>query len=276
MLYQDPIDYEREIKTPSMIKQYSVLLEIFYLKVLRDRKTYILVLIGILPILVVLISPSNNVIQAIFSYIQAFRPGDIATLIHIPLISLILGISAVGDEKENKTISQLVARPIKRYDVIVCKWFVSITTGIVMITAINVIYYLINAVLSSNSQFILENVNIFIGTSVFLWIYLSTYISIFLLIGVIIEKNALTIGLFIAYFEVILSQFIFGLGSGSRYGTPYSIPNHVYHVASKYLIPEYFNYTVLDFEPQASALVILGIVVLSLAGAILAISMKDL
>ncbi|MHA2332488.1 MAG: hypothetical protein ACXAEU_10720, partial [Candidatus Hodarchaeales archaeon] len=82
--------------------------------------------------------------------------------------------------------------------------------------------------------------------------------------------------LFIAYFEVILSQFIFGLGSGSRYGTQYSIPNHVYHVASKYLIPEHFHYSVLDFEPQASVLVISAIIVLSTVGAILAISMKDL
>ncbi|MFW9992604.1 MAG: ABC transporter permease [Candidatus Odinarchaeota archaeon] len=273
MLYQSSIEKERVI--PSRVSQYPVLLELFFLKVLKDRKTYILLLIGILPVAVLLFSPSNDTLW-IGSYIDTFTPGEIASLVHLPLISLVLGISAVADEKESKTISQFFSRPVRRDDIVISKWIVSIITGIVMITVINVIYFLVNALLSNDSSFVTKNLDIMIGMTFFLWIYLTTYISLFLLLGVIIEKNAMMMGIFIAYFEVFLGQFIFGLGSGFRAGTPYSITNHIYYIASEYLVPRYFRYYVTNYEPYMSVLVIAGIIVASLIAAIIVIRRKDL
>ena len=86
---------------------------------------------------------------------------------------------------------------------------------------------------------------------------------------------SLIIGLFIAYFEVIFSQFIFGLGMGSA-GSPYSITNHLYFIASEYILIDYLNYSIVNFEPIGSILVITGIIICSFIEAILVIRMKDL
>ncbi|MFX0093426.1 MAG: hypothetical protein ACFFBD_16865, partial [Candidatus Hodarchaeota archaeon] len=59
-------------------------------------------------------------------------------------------------------------------------------------------------------------------------------------------------------------------------GSPYSITNHLYYIASEFLMPEHFVFSIINFEAGGSILVIAGLIFLSFIGAMVVIRMKDL
>ncbi len=131
------------------------------------------------------------------------------------------------------------------------------------------------AIFARDLSLVFDNLDLFVATSVFLSIYAVTYISIFVLLGTVIEKNALVIGLVIAYFEAFFSQFIFGLAAGSN-RTPYSITNNYYYIASEYLLPDHINASIANFEPWMSVAVIAGIIILTVTGSMVIIRRIDI
>ncbi|MHA1450236.1 MAG: ABC transporter permease subunit [Candidatus Hodarchaeales archaeon] len=275
MLYQNK---EKHRVKPSAIKRSAILLQLFFLKVINDRKTYLLFLIGFLPLLSVIARPVSDIdidlyIGLVFS--RGERTISFYSFILLPLITLILGISAVADEKENKTISQILAKPIHRQEFVIAKWLVATITGIAIICILNAITLSTVGILAGDLGLIFDNLNLFLAISIFLSIYTVTYVSIFVLLGTVIEKNALVIGLVIAYFEAFFSQFIFGLAAGSN-RTPYSITNNLYYIASEYLLPDHINASITNFEPWMSVAVIAGIVILSITGAMVIIRRIDI
>lgn len=276
MLHQDSENllYQIEDQTiPSPVTRMAVLLEISALKVIWEKKTYLLFLIGLLSLLTFVAIPSHLINLGL--YIGLLSPGNFFSFILLPLVTLILGISAIVDEKESRTISHLFARPIGRHELIFSKWIVANIMGFIITTAVNVLVFFAVAGFANDFSLALNNLDLLLSSSIFLGIYVATYTSIFLFVGTIIEKNALVIGLIIAYFEVFFSQFIFGLGMGSE-GSPYSITNHLYNIASEYLMPDYLSYSIINFEPIGSIGVIAGLILLSFLGAMVVIRMKDL
>ncbi|MFX1515464.1 MAG: ABC transporter permease [Promethearchaeota archaeon] len=260
----------KETQSPSMLTRSVFLGQIFLGKVLFDKKTYILIFVSILPLLPYL----NTSYATVSDYLEIIVVGDetnIFNFLILPLICLILGISAISDEKENKTISQLLTRPVKREEIVLIKWITLLIIGVVIACLDALIIYLGLCVIVND--FTIFQLDVLIGTWFFVGLWVVVYSTIFLLLGIVIDKNALGWGLAIAYFEVFFGQFIFGFAGGGH--TPYSISNHIYHVTAEFFLIDYFEFSITDFEPFNSLIVCIALIMGFLLFSMLAMRRKD-
>ncbi|WP_455140521.1 ABC transporter permease subunit, partial [Candidatus Hodarchaeum mangrovi] len=239
--------------TPSFITREALLVKLFLNKYIVDKKTYILILISILPLL----TTGNLQFPDFEDYIELIGPSSIFSFIIMPLITLVLGVSAIADEKENKTVSQLLSRPVTREEIVIAKWITIMLIGLVIVIIDSLILYFGFILLVPESIGLLENSLELIKVWIYLGLWFSVYATIFLFLGVWIDKNAFGLGLAIAYFEAFFSQFIFGSLTGN---SPFSISNHINYVASKYLLPNYIDFIIIDFEPFTSLLICIGLI----------------
>ena len=182
--------------------------------------------------------------------------SNIFSFIILPLICLILGISAISEEKENKTISQLLSRPVRREEIVVVKWITIIVIGVV-IACLDALIVNVGLCIIVQDFSILQ-FDVLFGMWLFVGMWVVVYSTIFLFVGIIIDKNALGWGLVIAYFEVFFAQFFFGpMTAGNN---PYSIANHIYFVASEYFLADYFTFTIPDLDPFHSLIICLVLI----------------
>jgi ABC-type transport system involved in multi-copper enzyme maturation permease subunit len=261
-------------QSPSFLERSVYLGEIFFSKILFDKKTYILVFVSILPLLPYLNPPSGYAysINDFISIIAIGEDTNIFNFLILPLICLILGISAISDEKENKTISQFLSRPVKREEIVLIKWVTVLVIGVVIACLDALIVYL--GLCFIVSDFTLFKLDVLIGTWLFVGLWVVVYSTIFILLGIVIDKNALGWGLAVAYFEAFFSQFIFGPFSGGE-NSPYSIANHIYHVTAEFFLVGYFDFVIIDFEPFYSLIVCIMLIVGFLLLSMLAMRRKD-
>ncbi|MFX1285811.1 MAG: ABC transporter permease subunit [Promethearchaeota archaeon] len=245
--------------TPSILTRIIFLGQIFLTKVLYDKKTYILIFVSILPLLPYI----NNTTVSTSDYVDIIVIGqetNIFNFLILPLICLILGISAVSDEKENKTISQLLSRPITREEIVLVKWISILVIGIMIACLDVLIIYLGLCVIVNDYSFLFDRLDVLFGAWFFVSLWVAVYSTIFLLLGILIDKNALGWGLAIAYFEVFFAQFIFGPFTGGE-NSPYSIANHIYYVTAEYFLVDYFTFNIPDFEPLISLIICIALIV---------------
>ena len=254
------------IEKPSILERNGFLMQIFLAKLLYDRKTYILILVSLFPLLTTM--SLNTATPG--TYVNLITSGSIFSFIIMPLIGLVLGISAVSDEKENKTISQLLARPIYREEIVISKWICTVIVGLIIVAVDALIVYL--GLCFQVGDFSIFSLEVFVGAWLYLALWFLVYVTIFVFLGIIIDSNALGIGLAIAYFEAFFSQFIFG-GGGAN--SAFSIVNHVNQVASEFLISDYYSFSILNYEPELSLLTCLALIISFLAFSLLAIRRKD-
>ncbi|PWI46972.1 hypothetical protein CEE45_14115 [Candidatus Heimdallarchaeota archaeon B3_Heim] len=239
--------------SPPLFSRGIFLIQIFLNKYVYDKKTYILILISVLPLLTI-----GNIHQpGIEDYVDLIGPISIFTFIIMPLISLILGVTAISDEKENKTISQLLARPVRREEIVISKWITIMIIGLIITTINSTILYLGFYILLPGSISLLGNLSVLLGTWMYLGLWFGVYATIFLFVGVFLDKNAIGLGLAIAYFEAFFGQFIFGAFSGN---SPFSVANHIYYIASEFFLSDYISFNIAKFEPISSVLVCIGLV----------------
>jgi ABC-type transport system involved in multi-copper enzyme maturation permease subunit len=252
---------------PSVLVRNRFLMQIFFEKMLYDKKTYILILVSLFPLLTTM---SLNTATA-GTYIDLITSGSIFSFIIMPLISLILGISAIADEKENKTISQLLSRPVYREEIVITKWISTIIVGLVIVFVDALIVYF--GLCFQVGDFSIFRLEVFIGAWAYLAIWFLVYVTIFIFLGIIIDSNALGMGLAIAYFEAFFSQFLFG--GGGEGNSAFSIVNHVNQVASEFLISDYYSFSITNYDPELSLLTCLALIVGFLAFSLLAMRRKD-
>ncbi|UCG90284.1 MAG: ABC transporter permease subunit [Candidatus Heimdallarchaeota archaeon] len=245
--------------SPSVLTRIVFLGQIFLAKVLYDKKTYILIFVSILPLLPYI----NSTTASTSDYVNIIAIGqetNIFNFLILPLICLILGISAISDEKENKTISQLLSRPIKREEIVLVKWISVLVIGVIIACSDVLIIYLGLCVIVNDFTFLFEQLDVLFGAWLFVSLWVAVYSTIFLLLGVLIDKNALGWGLAIAYFEVFFAQFIFGPFAGGV-NSPYSVANHIYHVTAEYFLVDHFTFSIPDFDPLNSLIICIALVV---------------
>jgi ABC-type transport system involved in multi-copper enzyme maturation permease subunit len=254
------------LEPPTIFIRGTFLMKIFLEKMIYDKKTYILILVSFFPLLVTM-SLDNASTQ---TYVDLIQSGSIVSFIVMPLISLILGISAIADEKENKTISQLLARPVYREEIALVKWIATVIVGIVIVFIDALIIYL--GLCIQFSDFSIFKVEVFIGVWIYLALWFLVYATIFVFLGIVIDSNALGLGLAIAYFEAFFSQFIFGGGNSN---SAFSIVNHINQVASEFLLSDYYSFTILNYEPELSLLTCLALIILFLISSLLVMRRKD-
>jgi ABC-type transport system involved in multi-copper enzyme maturation permease subunit len=179
----------------------------------------------------------------------------------------------MADEKESKTISQLLARPVKRESIVITKWISIMVIGFTITSVDSLIIYLGLCYISNDLSILLNNLDVLFRVWIYLGLWFMVYGTIFLFIGILIDKNALGWGFAVAYFEAFFSQFIFGpLGGGN---TPYSIANHINYVAAEFLLEEYLSFRIPDIDPIISLLICFGLVVLTLLLSLIVMRRKD-
>ncbi len=268
------LNVTKSSQSPSILAKSVFLGQIFLAKVLFDKKTYILIFVSILPLLPYL-NPPTEYVYSISDYVKIIAIGadtNIFNFLIMPLICLILGISAISDEKENKTISQLLSRPVKREEIVLIKWITLLIIGVVIACLDALIIYL--GLCFIVNDFTVLKLDVLIGTWLFVGLWVVVYSTIFLLLGIMIDKNALGWGLAIAYFEAFFGQFIFGPFTGGA-NSPYSIANHIYHVTAEYFLPDYFVFGITDFDPLNSLIVCITLIVGFLLLSMFAMRRKD-
>ncbi len=257
---------------PSILNKGIFLGQIFFSKVLLDKKTYILIFVSILPLL-----PYTTITTAtINDYVNMMAIGEVANIFNfliLPLICLILGISAIAEEKENKTISQLLSRPVRREEIVLVKWISIVVIGVVIACLDALLIYIGLCILARDFSILFEHFNVLFGIWMFVGTWVAIYGTIFLFLGIIIDKNALGWGLAIAYFEVFFGQFIFGPMTARN--NPYSITNHIYFVASEFFLVGYFNYSIPDVDPFHSLIICFTLIIVFLLLSMLVMRRKD-
>lgn len=259
--------------SPSILTRIAFLGQIFFTKVLYDKKTYILIFVSILPLLPYI----HETTASTSDYVDIIAIGqetNIFNFLILPLICLILGISAISDEKENKTISQLLSRPIRREEIVLVKWISVLIIGVVIACLDVLIIYFGLCTIVNDYTFLFERLDVLLGAWLFVGLWVAVYSTIFLLLGVLIDKNALGWGLAIAYFEVFFAQFIFGPFTGGA-NSPYSIANHIYYVTAEYFLVDYFNFSIPDFDPLNSLIICIALVIGFLLLSMVTIRRKD-
>lgn len=265
------------VYNPNFIKKGIFLGQIFFAKYLFDKKTYILIFISIIPLLtlgqydVSLISEISFV--NIISAGGNAREGGIFSFIILPLICLILGISAIADEKENKTISQLLTRPVKREEIVISKWITIMVIGIVIVCIDALIIYTGICLYIQDFSILFEHLDVLVGVWLYLSLWVAVYSTIFLLLGIILDKNPLGWGLVIAYFEAFFGQFIFGFNAAGA--SPFSIANHLNYVAAEYFLPNYLDFTIVNLDPLQSVFICFGLIAGFLLLSLVAMRRKD-
>lgn len=262
----------KDMQSPSPLEKGIFLGQLFLEKVLYDKKTYILIFVSLLPLIPYTSLQSANARD----YVELITIGpesNIFNFLILPLICLILGISAIADEKENKTISQLLARPIKREEIVLVKWITTLIIGVTIACLDVLIIYIGLSVIIQDFSILLEHPDVLLGSWLFVGLWVAVYSTIFLLLGIVIDKNALGWGLAIAYFEAFFGQFIFGIASGAN--SPYSIANHIYYVTAEFFLIDYLRFSIPDLEPFNSLIICFALILGFLFLSIYAIRRKD-
>jgi ABC-type transport system involved in multi-copper enzyme maturation permease subunit len=267
--------YQRSEKeySPSIFEKVFFLAEIFFAKFLYDKKTYILILISIVPLLTLGNYDISEISESTFVGLISSGRFSVLSFVILPLICLILGISAIAEEKENKTISQLLARPVKREEIVLTKWITIMVIGIVIVCIDALIIYLGLCIHIQDFSILLEHLDVLIGAWLYLGLWVAVYCTIFLFLGIILDKNPLGWGLVVAYFEAFFGQFIFGLAAGGN--SAFSISNHLNHVAAEYFLSDYLTFSITDMDPFQSLLICFGIIVGFLALSMFSMKRKD-
>lgn len=89
-------------------------------QLLGGRRLIVLGLLGAIPALIVWLSTSNRSPASVF---EIYHEGAIATLflIVMPIVSIVLGSAALGDERRDGTLAFLVVRPMARSSITTAK-----------------------------------------------------------------------------------------------------------------------------------------------------------
>ena len=251
-----------------LVSRGVFLIQIFLNKYIYDKKTYILILISFLPLLT--LGSINN--PRIDDFVDLIGPDSIVGFLIMPLVSLILGVSAISDEKENKTISQLLSRPVRREEILLSKWITIMIIGLIITFINSIVLYFGFYLLLPGSIDLFGNFFVFLGVYLSLGLWYVVYATIFLFVGVFLDKNAIGLGLAIAYFEAFFSQFLFGSATEK---SPFSIANHIYYITSEYLLNDYISFKIANFESFSSVLVCIGLIMGFLALSAFTIRRKD-
>lgn len=90
-------------------------------QLLGGRRLLVLALLGAIPALVVWLSTANTGGSTVF---EVYHEGAMITLflIVMPIVSIVLGSAALGDERRDGTLSFLVIRPIPRSAITAAKF----------------------------------------------------------------------------------------------------------------------------------------------------------
>ncbi|MFX1534429.1 MAG: ABC transporter permease [Promethearchaeota archaeon] len=189
-----------------IIFRNSVVLEISIKRFLKDRKTLLLAIVGFLPtILAYLWSNSKNwnadILDFRYDYITLVD-GIYVTWI-ILLFCLIFAISALKDEEESKTLSYLLTRPLRRFEIYIAKFIAFEAIAISLSIVCMFPSYLVMA-LGRSVETIFTEFALFLGASFVVIVEITFYGAIFMLLSVLLSRPLIP-ALLLGFFERLLT-----------------------------------------------------------------------
>jgi ABC-2 type transport system permease protein len=234
---------------------------IFIKAFVKDRKSHVLTLLGLLPVPVLIMSDQvpTNPFPAQTFFIDLTQSMYISLL--IPLFGLLLGTAALTDEIESHTIVQLVSRPVRRVEIIVWRYLATVVAGTLVAIIVTSGFYV---TVTLNAPIPLELLTGFWGVCA---ICCAVYCALFILLGVAL-KRPLIWGVVITLYEQLLGVLAVFIG-----GAAFSISGHILHVGTQFVD---YSYSIVDWTPTSSGLLLVAITLLSLVISTLIFRRRDL
>ena len=234
---------------------------IFIKAFVKDRKSHVLIFLGLLPVPVLILSgqvPTDPYPAQTF-FIDLTQSMYISLL--IPLFGLLLGTAALTDEIESHTIVQLVSRPVRRVEILVWRYLATVVAGTIVAIVVTSGFYI---TLGLYAPVPLELLTGFWGVCA---ICCAVYCALFILLGVAL-KRPLIWGVVITLYEQLLGVLAVFLG-----GAAFSISGHILHVGTQFVD---YSYSITDWTPASSGTLLVIIALMSLVISTLIFRRRDL
>jgi ABC-2 type transport system permease protein len=255
---QEPTPVAKSALFVDSLYRGGTLLRIFMTDFLRSRKSKGLVIVGLLPTIIVILTQAGLDRPQIFYY-------DVFTTIYVtfllPLFGLLLGTAAISDEMESHTIVQLVSRPLWRVEIIFWRYLATLLASMIIVLVV------IGGFTSVFILFASLDAGVFIGAMMASLVCVSVYCSVFMLLGLALKK-ALLWGTLLVLYEQGLGVLVTFVG-----GPALSLSGHILNVGTSFL--NYYHsipgWTV-TMSAQLLAIITLACILLSM----LVFRIKDL
>jgi ABC-2 type transport system permease protein len=173
-------------------------------QLVRQRRTLLLILLAVLPVaLAVLFRFAGETAEEAEDFVVGVLAHFIVALV-LPLTALVIGTAALGQELEDGTIVYLVAKPLRRWNVVIAKvaaaWVV--TTAVIAPSVVASGFI----ILSGNDDGRLVPA-FTVAAAIGALVYAALFVSLSIRFG-----RALIIGLaYVFLWETLVSQFIVGV-----------------------------------------------------------------
>ncbi len=235
-----------------------VLFRIFLTDFIQSRKSKGLVVLGLLPTIIVILTGAGLTGTSIF-YKDVFTTVYITLL--LPLFGLLLGTAAISDEMESHTIVQLVSRPLRRAEIVLWRYLATIAVSMIL-AAIVIGSFLTVLVLMASLD-----ASLFFGSMMVALICVSVYSSIFTLLGIAIKK-ALLWGSIVVLYEQGLGVLVVFVG-----GPALSLSGHILFAGTAFLN---YSYSIADWTIGMSTQLLVGVITIAMLFSMLLFRIKDL
>lgn len=152
-------------------------------QLLGGRRLLVLGLLGTIPAIVVWLSTANRSVASTF---EVYHEGAMITLflIVMPIVSIVLGSAALGDERRDGTLSFLIVRPIPRTGITGAKtmaaWIAAATVSM-----------LSGALASAAVSIRMSDWSTMVPTLVALAISAGCYAAVFMVVGFLTSRAVL-------------------------------------------------------------------------------------
>lgn len=178
------------------------LLNFFLSNQIKNRKTLVITILGIVPI-------GISLLLAVL--LPIFNRGDTESLdsifsnftfilyLHflVPIVALFLGTGVIADEVEDGTLPYLLVRPVPRYLIVLAKYLAClIIGGVIIISSLFVSYGIMK--IGSFSSPIFPDIGFILQSSAILLLGLSVYSVLFSLFGGVF-RHPMVIGLLFVF-----------------------------------------------------------------------------
>jgi len=245
------------------------LLTLFVLGFFKDRKGQLMLALGILPVVMIIVTrivPSTPY-PAMLLYIDTI--GMVYGALLVPLLGLLLGMAALSDEMESHTIVQLVSRPVTRVEILLWRYIATLVAGTFMLmiaTSLLFGWFALVAGLDADHM----TLDLLPRTWGYIGLCNAVYCSIFMLLGIALKKP-LFWGVIVALYEQLLGILFSFIG-----GAAYSLSAHIRNVGTTIFVRTPGNWSISGWAPEASGLLLSGLLVGSLVMAAFLFRGKDL
>ncbi|NIM16595.1 MAG: ABC transporter permease subunit [Candidatus Aminicenantes bacterium] len=181
----------------------------FFKQELKAKRTRVFFLLSFLPILLVLIAKINE-IRATYgeaTSAQVFTQAVLIIYIQllIPILALLFGSGIVNEEVDNKTLVFLTTSPIPKPSIITGKFAAYVLLGIIIVNVGLFLCFLIVNINRLGKMVHVKEFFSFVGVGI---LGLVTYMALFTLLGTLLKKAGVVLGLlFIFGWENLVQYF---------------------------------------------------------------------